>query len=160
MTVAHMLKSRIKTDIVQAQKSGDGLAVETLRMLSSGIALKEKDLKYKQKLETNPELSDEQVIDVVSSEVKKRKDAIVLYERGNRPELAEKEQKEIKILKKYLPEQLSLEEIKKFVEESIQKTQAKEMKDMGKVMAEVTPKVKGKADVGEVAKIVKEILSK
>ena len=75
-------------------------------------------------------LSDEQIIEVVSSEIKKRKDAIVLYEKGNRPELAEREKKEIDILKKYLPEQLSEDELKKLVEESIKKTGAKEMKDM------------------------------
>ena len=97
---------------------------------------------------------------LVSSEIKKRKDAIALYEQGKRPELAEREKKEIEILKKYLPEQLSEEEIKKIVAESIEKTGAKEMKDMGKVMADLNPKIKGKADGGEVSKIIKEILNK
>lgn len=155
-----MLKQKILEDTTNALKSGDSLAVSTLRMLSAAIALKEKDLKYKQKLEKEPELSDDQIIEAVSSEIKKRKDAIVLYNQGNRPELAEKEQKEIEILKKYLPEQLSEGELKKLIEESIQKTGAKEMKDMGKVMADLNPKIKGKADGGEASKIVKELLSK
>jgi len=99
------------------------------------------------------------VIEVVSAEVKKRKDAIVLYEQGKRPELAENERKEIEVLKKYLPEQLSAEELRKIIEESINKTGAKEMKDMGKVMQDLTPKIKGKADGGETSKIIKEILS-
>ena len=94
------------------------------------------------------------------SEVKKRNDAIVLYKQGNRPELAEKEQKEIDIIKKYLPEQLSDDDIKKIISDAILKTGAKEMKDMGKVMAEINPKIKGRADGGVVSKIVKELLSK
>ena len=155
-----MLKQQIQEDTKQAQKSGNSLALEVLRMLSSAINLKEKDAKFKQKLEKEVEFSDEQVQEVVSAEVKKRKDAINLYQQGNRQELAEKEQKEIEVLKKYLPEQLSEEEIKKFVEESIQKTEAKEIKDMGKVMADLSSKIKGKADGGEVSKIVKELLSK
>lgn len=155
-----MLKQQIQNDTKQAMKAGDSFSVGVLRMLSSAIALKEKDLKYKQKLEKEPELSDEQVVEVLSSEIKKRKDAIALYEKGNRPELAQKEQKEIEVLKKYLPEQLSEEEIKKLVEESIAKVGAKEIKDMGKVMADLNPKIKGKAEGGEVSKIVKELLSK
>ena len=74
--------------------------------------------------------------------------------------MAEREAKEIEVLKKYLPEQLSVEDIKKLVQESISTTGAKEMRDMGKVMADLNPKVKGKADGGEVSKIVKELLSK
>ena len=105
-------------------------------------------------------LTDEEIIDVLSSEIKKRKDAIVLYEKGNRQELAGKEKKEIEILKKYLPEQLPPEELKKLIEESIAKTGAKEIKDMGKVMADLSSKTKGKADASEVSKIVKELLSK
>ena len=83
-----------------------------------------------------------------------------MYEKGNRPELADKEKKEIEILKKYLPEQLPIEELKKLIDESINKVGAKEMKDMGKVMADLAPKIKGKADNSEVSKIVKELLSK
>jgi len=155
-----MLKQEIQNAVNQALKSGDQMSSGTLRMLLASILTKEKDKRYKEKLENDVQLSDEEVIDVISSEIKKRNDAIVLYEKGNRPELSDKEKKEIEILKKYLPEQLSLEELKKIVEESISKTEAKEMKDMGKVMADLNPKVKGRADGGEVSKIVKELLSK
>ena len=110
------------------------------------------------------ELTDEQIIEVVFSEIKKRKDAAVLYEKGNRPELADIEKKEIEILKKYLPEQLSKEELKKIVQESINRVGGPEgrpeIKDMGKIMADLMPKIKGKADGGEISKIIKEILSK
>lgn len=155
-----MLKKDIQSDTISAQKAGEDLALGALRMLLAAITTKEKEKKFKEKLAGEAELKDEEIIDVVSSEIKKRKDAIALYEKGNRPELAAKEQKEIEVLKKYLPEQLSEEQIKKLVAEAVAKTGAKEMKDMGKVMAELNPKVKGKADGGEVSKIVKELLSK
>ena len=106
------------------------------------------------------ELTEEQVIETISSEIKKRKDAIVLYEKGNRQELAEREKKEIEVLKKYLPEQLSPEELTKLAAESVAKVGATGIKDMGKVMADLNQKIKGKADGGEVSKIVKELLSK
>ena len=154
------LKQQIQSNSTDALKSGNTEVLSTLRMLLASISVKEKEKRYKLKLEKDAELTDEEVIDTVSSEIKKRKDAITLYDQGNRPELAEKEKKEIEILKKYLPEQLSPEEIKKLVSESINKVGASEMKDMGKVMADLNSKVKGRADGGEVSKIVKELLSK
>lgn len=154
------LKQQIQSNSTDALKSGDTEVLSTLRMLLASISAKEKEKRYKLKLEKDADLTDEEIIDTVSSEIKKRKDAITLYDQGNRPELAEKEKKEIEILKKYLPEQLSQEEIKKLVQESIVKAGAKDIKDMGKVMADLNPKVKGKADGGEVSKIVKELLSK
>jgi len=154
------LKQQIQNSTTEALKAGDQFLVGTLRMLLASIITKEKEKKYKEKIEGEAQLTDEQIIEVISSEIKKRKDAIVLYEQGNRPELAEKEKKEIEILIKYLPEQLSEDELKKLVEESIAKTGAKEMKDMGRVMSDLTPKIKGKADGGTVSKIVKELLLK
>jgi uncharacterized protein YqeY len=155
-----MLKQDIQNAVTQALKSGDQMVSGTLRMLLAAITTKEKEKKFKEKIEGDAQLSDEEIINTISSEVKKRKDAVALYEKGNRPELADKEKKEIEILQKYLPEQLSLDEIKKMAVESIANTSAKEIKDMGKVMAELNPKIKGKADGGEVSKIVKELLSK
>jgi len=165
-----MLKQQIQNSIKEAMKAGDQVLVGTLRMVMAVIATKEKEKRYKiskdkpelkeEELVKESELADEQIVEVISSEIKKRKDAIVLYQQGNRPELAEKEQKEIEILIKYLPEQLSGEELKKLVEESITTTGAKEMRDMGKVMADLNPKIKGKADGGEVSKLVRELLSK
>jgi len=155
-----MLKQQIQAATTEAMKSKDSFVVGTLRMLLAAVLTKEKDKKYKEKIEGEVQLTDEQILEVISSEIKKRKDAITLYEQGKRPELAEREAKEIEILIKYLPEQLSEEELKKLVAESIEKTGAKEMKDMGKVMADLNPKIKGKADGGQVSKIVKELLSK
>jgi uncharacterized protein len=165
-----LLKQNIKSNTIEALKLGDQFLVGTLRMLSASIVTKEKDKRYKiskekpnateEVLAKESELTDEQIIEVISSEIKKRKDAIVLYEKGNRPELADREKKEIEILKKYLPEQLSDEELRKLVKESITKVGAKEIKDTGKVMSDLMPKVKGKADNSEISKIIKEFLSK
>ena len=143
-----------------ALKQGNSEVAGVLRMLLAAISSKEKEKRYAEKLEKEPELTDEEIISVVSSEIKKRKDAIALYEQGNRPELAAGEKKEVEILQKYLPEQLSLEELRNIVEEAITRVGAKEMKDMGKVMADVSPKVKGRAEGGQVSAIVKELLSK
>ncbi len=173
-SIFKMLKQNIQSNTIEAMKAGDQFLVGTLRMLSASILTKEKDKRYKiskdpafakasageEKLEKESQLTDEQVIEVISSEIKKRKDAITLYEKGNRPELSEREKKEIEILKKYLPEQLSSQEIEKIIKDAIAKTGAKEMKEMGKVMAEIGPKTKGKADNSEVSKIIKELLSK
>ena len=155
-----MLKQTIQTATVEAMKSKDAFVVGVLRMLSAAILTKEKDKKFKEKSEADIQLSDEEIIDVVSSEIKKRKDAIALYEKGNRPELAENEQKEIAVLMKYLPEQLGEGELRKLVEASIAKVGATEIKDTGKIMADLMPQVKGKADNSEISKIIKELLSK
>lgn len=155
-----MLKAQIHQESTEALKTGDQLKLGVLRMLLSSVSAKEKEKRYKLSLENDPEFTDQEVMEVVLSEIKKRKDAITLYTQGKRPELAEKEQKEIDVLMKYMPEQLSQEEIEKLVKEAVEKTGAKEMKDMGKVMAELNPKIKGKADGGEVSKIIKQLLSK
>jgi len=153
-----MLKEAIKEDLNQALKKGDEIKCSTLRMLLAAVLSKEKEKKYKEKIEEEVELADEEMIDVISSEAKKRKESIIEYEKGERQSLAEKEKAELEILQKYLPEQLSEEEIKQLIEEAIEKTGAQDIKDMGKVMAELMPKLKGRADGGLVSKIVKELL--
>ncbi len=155
-----MLKAQIQQESTEALKSKDQFKLGVLRMLLAAIFSKEKEKKYKEKLEGDVQFSDEEIITVITSEIKKRKDAAALYDQGNRPELAENENKEIEVLKKYLPEQLSAEELDKMIKESVAKVGASEMKDMGKVMADLNPKIKGKADSGEVSKIIKELLSK
>lgn len=155
-----MLKTIIQNSVNEALKSGDSFLVGTLRMLLAAITTKEKEKKFKDKIEGDVQLSDDDVIDVISSEVKKRKDAIVLYEKGGRLELADKERKEIEILRRYLPEQISEDELRIMVSESIERVGAKEIKDTGKIMADLMVKIKGRADGSEVSKIIKELLSK
>ena len=173
------LAPKIQEDLKISLKEKRELEVSVLRMLKAAIFNKEKEKRYKftrqnpaerdlgglskekqEKLEKESALTDEEVLEVISSEIKKRKEAIDLYEKGNRPELAGKEKKEVEILQSYLPEQLSEEEIKKLVVEVIAEVGAKEIKDMGKVMGIITSQVKGKADMSLVSKIVKESLMK
>src|SRR3989338_3044793 len=141
-----MLKEDIKKDLNEALKSREELKTSVLRLLSSAILNKEKDKRYKSGKAEDVSLTDEEIIDIISSESKKRKEAIELYQKGDRPELAKKEKEEMDILQKYLPKQLSEEEIKKLVEEAVAKTGAVSVKEMGKVMAVLTPQIKGKAD--------------
>src|SRR3990167_10357169 len=139
-----MLKQQIQNDVKDAMKQGNQQVVGVLRMAVSSINAKEKEKRYKilkedseakeEELLQASQLTDDEIVGVISSEIKKRKDAIVLYQQGNRPELAENEQKEIAILQKYLPEQLPPEELKKIIEASIAKTGATQIKDMGKIM--------------------------
>ena len=179
-----MLKEKIQQDLKNALKEARETELSVLRMVASAIVNKEKDKRYKivnelrsfppfanarvvkekpdlaeEELEKESRLTDEEVLEVISSEVKKRKEAALLFEKGARQDLAEKEKEELKILQRYLPEQISEEELKKLVKEAIDKTGAKEMKDMGKVMAELMPRVKGRADGSLVSKIIRELLS-
>ena len=165
-----MLRQQIQSDATDFLKQGNLESAGVLRLVLASIHSKEKEKRYKiskeqpdlseEDLIKRAELTDDEIISVVSSEIKKRKDAIALYEKGSRQELADKEKREIEIIQKYLPEQLSQEELRKLVAESISKVGAKETKDMGKIMQDLMPKVKGKADGGEISKIVKELLAK
>jgi len=162
------LKETIQKDLNEAIKKKKELNSTVLRMLLAAVLNKEKEKRFKltkekpdlkeEELVKESQLADEEVIEVVSFEVKKRKEAVADYEKGERQELAEKEKKEMEILQKYLPEQLSEEEIKKLAQEAIKKTGAKEQKDMGKVMAELMSQIKGKADGTLVSEVVKDLL--
>jgi len=162
------LRQKIQEELKETLKEKKETKLSTLRMLIAAIINKEKEKRYKlskekpelseKELEKESQLNDEQVLEVIFSEAKKRKEAILEFEKGGREDLAKKEKAELEVLEKYLPEQLSEEEIKKIVKEAIEKTGAKEMKDIGKVMAELMPKTKGKADGGLVSKVVKELL--
>jgi len=154
-----MLKQRLQKDLNEALKKGDEISRSTLRMLLAAILNREKEKKYKEKLEGEPELTDQEIIEVIASEAKKRKEAIYEFNRGKREDLVKKEKAEMEVLQRYLPEQLPEEEIRKLVKEAIEEVGVKEIKDMGKVMAVLMPKIKGRADGSEVNKIVKELLT-
>jgi len=164
------LKEKINEDFKIALKEKKEIGIGTLRMLKAVIFNKEKEKRYKifqkekelkeEDLIEKSQLTDEEVIEVISSEIKKRKEAIEEFEKGKRQDLAEKEKKEIEILKKYMPEEISEEEIKKMAKEIIESIRAKTQKDIGKVMAQLMPKVKGRIEGSKVSQIVKELLSK
>ena len=164
-----MLKDLIQQDFKEAFKNQEKVRLSVLRMLRADIVKKQQEKRYQLKkeqqeledeeLEMKSTLNDEEILNVIVSKIKKSKDSIALFEQGGRTELAEKEQEEIKVLKKYLPEQFSEEKIKSIVEEVIAKVGAESMKDIGRIMTELMPRVKGKADGDLVIKIVREILS-
>lgn len=144
---------KIKGDMLGALKSGDKFRADTLRYLLSAIHNAEIS---KGKDAT---LNEEELIEVLQKQVKQRQESIEAYKKGERADLVEKEQKELEIIKGYLPEQLPDGEIKKLAEEAIKEVGAKDPKDMGKVMGALMPKVKGLADGSVVSRVVKEQLS-
>lgn len=148
-----MLKDKLQEDIKAAMVAHDEEKLSTLRMLKNALQYAEiaKGLDYT--------ATDEDVVDVIGKEVKKRRESIDLYEKGGRPELAEKEKKELEVLMSYLPEQMSEDEVSKLVDETVASTGATSMQDMGKVMGALMPKVKGKADAGMVSNLVRQKLN-
>jgi len=163
-----MLRQKITDDLKSAMKAGKEFEVGVLRFLLSALHNKEIEKKSRG---LEPNLSDEEMIEILSREAKKRKEAIEIYTKGGRNDLVEKETKELEIIKQYLPEQLSEEEIEKIVLATIEKIGAKDIKDpegkpsvsygasLGRVMGEVMKELKGKADASLVSKIIKKHLS-
>lgn len=149
-----MLTEKIQNDLKDAMRTKDEQKLSVIRMLKSAIQYYEIN-----KGGSGYKATDEDIIEVIEKEVKKRRESIEMYKQGGRPELAEKEQSELEVLQQYLPEQLSEEEIKKLVDEAVEQTGATEMKDMGKVMGVLMPKLKGKADSSLVSQIVKSKLA-
>lgn len=148
-----MLKDQIIQDLKNAMLAKDEVKLSVVRMLKSAIQYYEIN-----KGGAGYEATDEDVIDVVGKEIKKRKEAIELYEKGNRQELADKEKSEIDILQVYLPEQLSEDEIRKLVDDAVSQSGATTIQEMGKVMGILMPQVKGKADTSMVSNLVREKL--
>ncbi len=149
-----MLKDKIQEDLKAAMLSKSEAKLSAIRMLKSALQYHEI-----QKGGAGYTATDEDVIDVIGREIKKRKESIELYEKGGRQELADKEKAEVDVLQAYLPEQMSEDEVRTLVEEAIKQTGASSMQDMGKVMGALMPKTKGKADAGLVSQLVKQKLS-
>ena len=135
----------------EAMKAKDSVKLGTVRSVISAVK--------NQEIELKKELSEEEILTIVSREVKKRKEASVLYEKGNRPELKDKEIQEMKILQTYLPEQVSEKELRRRIQEVIAETGAEGMKDFGKIMKTQVPEFKGKADNGLIKELANEYLS-
>ena len=148
------LKDRLRADLTASIKSRDQVRSSTLRMVLTAITNAEVAGKEQR------ELSDDDIVGVLSSEAKKRREAATAFDEGGRAEMAAKEQAEAAVLADYLPEQLSGEEVSAIVSAAIEKTGAagEGMKAMGKVMGVVQPQVKGRADGGAVAAEVRRQL--
>ncbi|MBI2057537.1 MAG: GatB/YqeY domain-containing protein [Candidatus Yanofskybacteria bacterium] len=161
-----MLQEQIKKEMTESLKSGDQLKRLVLGTLLTAVKNREltkrtqlsKTVTDTAELEKQSRLNDEEVLEVVSGEVKKRKDSIEQFKAGGRIDLAEKEEAEAKILKAYLPEQLNEEEIKEEIKKAITELNAGGLKEMGKVIALVMSKLKGRADGSSVSRITKELL--
>ena len=149
------LKDKIAEDQKNALKEGDALRLSTLRMLSAAVANKEIELRKK-----DVGLSDREILDVISSEAKKRKDAAQGYRTGAREELAQKEEAELKILQSYLPPEISEEDLRRIIKDGIREAGAKSQQDFAKVMKVIMPTLKGKASGDRISGALKEELGK
>ncbi|HEY7535019.1 MAG TPA: GatB/YqeY domain-containing protein [Thermodesulfobacteriota bacterium] len=148
------LREKISLDLKNALKDKKAVDLSVLRMLQSAIRNKEIEKKKREGL------NDEEVIEVVISEIKKRKEAVTEYLKAQRQDLAEKEEFEIKVLMSYMPKQMEEGEIREEVKKAIQEVGATTQTDIGRVMKIIIPKLKGKADGAVINKIVREELEK
>lgn len=145
------LAEKINQDFVAAMKSKDDALVSVLRMLKAAI--------QNAQIQSKDDFTDQSVEKIIQKEIKQRKDSVERFSAGGRPELAEKEQFEIKILENYLPEGLSDEELEELVKSSITESEAKSIADFGNVMKVLMPKIAGRADGTKVSELVKKQLN-
>ena len=148
-----MTKAQLKEELKQSMLARDAEKTSTLRMVVSALGYYEIE-----KGGAGYEASEEDVQEVLQKQAKQRRDSIEQFEAANRNELADKEKKELELLKSYLPKQMGEEEIKRLVDEAVASTGATSAADMGKVMGALMPKTKGKADGGLVSRLVREKL--
>lgn len=146
-----MLRIQLQDEMKAAMKSGDKRRLSTIRLILAAIKQREVDERI--------ELDDAQVLLVLDKMVKQRRDSVEQFEKAGRTELADQEKFEIGIIQEYLPAQLSEDEISAMITEAITATGAESMKDMGKVMGMLKPKLQGRADMGAVGGLIKQNLS-
>jgi len=142
---------RLNSDLKDAMKSKDAFALSVIRMAKGAIQL--------EAINKKKELSDDEVVGIISKQIKLRKDSIIEFEKANRSDLIEQNNAEIELLKKYMPEQLSNEEIDKIIDEVFEKVNPTSSKDMGMLMKELSPILKGRADMGYVNAQIKTKLN-
>ena len=145
------LSEKINSDMITYMKNKDSFKLGVIRMVKGAIQLEKINLKR--------ELNDEEVIGVISKQIKMRNDSISEFEKANRTDLVDQYKKEIEVLNEYMPAQLSPEEIDKIIDEAFAKINPEGSKDMGLIMKEVSPKLKGRADMGKVNALIKERLN-
>ena len=143
------MRERILNDLKEAMKAQDKETLSVIRMVKGAMQMQE--------LDKHAPLTDDEVVGVIAKEIKTRKESILEFEKGNRIDLIEKTKAEIAILEKYMPEQLSEEDIDKIIDDAFTKLNPTSS-DMGRVMGYITPLVKGKADLSLVSKKVREKL--
>ena len=146
-----MLKEKLMEDLKESMKNKDVIRKNTIQMVRAAVLQVEKDKQI--------ELTDEQVIEIIAKESKKRKDAEAEFERSGREDLIKQNKEEIEILAEYLPKQLSVEEVETIVKTVIEETGATSMKDMGTVMKSAKEKIGASADGRTISEVVKKMLS-
>lgn len=146
------LKVKLMDDLKTSMRNKEKLRKNTITLIRSAIKQKEVDERI--------ELNDEAILDIISKQVKQKKDSINEFKKGNRDDLVSQTEQEINILMEYLPPQLSEEELELIVKQAIEETEANSMKDMGKIMGKVMPQIKGRADGSLVNKIAIKYLKK
>ncbi len=146
------LKEKLRQDMVSATKSRDLVALSTLRLLLASVKNRE--------IELREEAEDGEIVKIIATNIKQRKESIELYEKGGREDLVEREKKEIEVLEAYLPPQMDRDEIIALIKDVIADMGAQGMQDLGKVMKEIMPRVAGRAEGKEVSILVRDILSK
>ena len=144
------LKARITEDMKAAMRAGEKDRLSCIRMLQAGIKQREVDERI--------ELDDAQVLAVIEKMIKQRRESVAQFQAGNRPDLVARESAEIALLSGYLPAQLGEAELATLIREAVAATGASSMKDMGKVMAALKPKVQGRADMGALSARIKSAL--
>lgn len=144
------LADRIKDDMKQAMRERDKDRLGTIRLILAAMK--------QQEVDSRKELTEDDVLAILNKMVKQRRDSIDQFTKAGRDELAAKEQSEIETIQEYLPEQLSQEDIMTLVDEAIAATGAESMRDMGKVMGMLKPKLQGRADMGQVSGLIKSKL--
>ena len=144
-------KNKVDQEMILAAKATDKIRLSALRMLKNGLHNREIDLKR--------ELNEAEFLQLLSGMVKQRRDSIEQFEKGGRPDLVEKEEAELKVIREFMPAQMSETELDDLIAEAIRETGAAGVRDMGKVMKILMPKVTGKADGKTVGEKVKLILS-
>lgn len=145
------MREKILNDLVTAMKEQNKDKLSVLRMVKAAMQLEEINLKRN--------LNDEEVINVLTKQIKTRKDSIVEFEKGNRQDLISKTNMEIDILNEYMPEQLSEEEVNKIIDEAFNEVAPTSSKDIGKLMGILTPKLKGRTDMANVSAIIRSRIS-
>ena len=142
---------KFNSDIIRAMKEKDAFRLSVLRMVKGAMQLEH--------INNKKEVNDELLIDVVGKQIKMRNDSITEFKKASRDDLVKKNEDEIEILKEYLPKQLSKNEVIDIIDEAFEKIKPSSMKDMGTIMKEVTPSIKGRYDMSEVSTIIKNKLN-
>ncbi|MDO5095639.1 MAG: GatB/YqeY domain-containing protein [Peptostreptococcaceae bacterium] len=145
------LNEKLMTDLKDAMKNKDSIKKSVITMIRAAIKQKEVDERV--------ELTDDDILDIISKQQKQRKDALAEFEKAGREDLIEQTKQEIELLAFYLPKQLTDDELEKIVSDAIQATNAQSMKDMGKIMGKVNEVAKGRADGKRINEMVKKLLS-